>query len=370
MVGAPALADGADAALPAAFGNLSRGNARAALLARNAPLARSTYAHVTALARTLDDAGLRESLLALIDAPQAEYAVRHPSAAARSAVRDELARAGFVAADAPVSGLFPPGTEPGAVHGVQPFWSTPGSGEDSHHAYPGGLAIHEYFNASIAVGFAQTYDRLYFDRATIDRDTVVAAALYHDIMKTVVFQWHDDGTLFDELSVAGTGAHHILSGAEAIARGCTPRFVTTLLSAHAAPSLGDEAKVAAWCKAAAIVAGVDPVDVGLLAAGGTLAASPVPTEAFVSYLSDHDYVLSIHAAHVVGARLKVRYERIAVRLERPVGFPWYRAAILAHATALALYDRLARRGADDFERELTRLETVIAPDLAQLVALP
>ena len=42
-----------------------------------------------------------------------------------------------------MSGIFPPGTEPGSPNVLQPFWSTPGSGQGSHHAYPGGLAAHE-----------------------------------------------------------------------------------------------------------------------------------------------------------------------------------------------------------------------------------
>ncbi len=168
--------------------------------------------------------------------------------------------------------------------------------------------MHESFNATVAESFAASYDRHYFGgRPTISRDTVVAAALYHDMMKTVVFGWNDDGTPFDELTIAGTGGHHVLSGAEALARGHDARFVTTLLSAHAAPSLGDESKVVAWCRAAAIVAGVDPVAYGLVKPAGAnfvLAADPVPIEAFVNFLSDHDYVLSVHAMHVVAARLQ------------------------------------------------------------------
>ena len=46
----------------------------------------------------------------------------------------------------------------------------------------------------------------------------IAAALYHDIMKAVVFQWREDGTLLDELTIAGTGAQYP-SGAEAIVHG-------------------------------------------------------------------------------------------------------------------------------------------------------
>jgi hypothetical protein len=82
--------------------------------------------------------------------------------------------------------------------------------------------------------FAATFDRHFFGgRSTVSRDTVIAAALFHDAMKTLVFGWNDDGSLFDKLTIAGTGGHHALSGA------------------------------------------------------------------FVNSLSDHDYVVAVHATHVV-----------------------------------------------------------------------
>ncbi len=352
-------------ALPEPRGPLGRGNAAAAELARRSPLAAATYARVEALAASIEARDLRESVLDLLRGGRAAYADRHPDAAARGAVRDALARAGFVAADAPVRGIFPPDTEPGAPTVPQPFWAAPGSADGSHHAYPGGLAMHESFNAALAVGCAQTYDAHYFGgRPTVSRDTLIAAALYHDIMKTVVFAWNDDGTLLAELTIAGTGGHHVLSGAEAIARGRDARFVTTLLSAHAAPSLGDEVKVVAWCRAAAIVAGVDPVAYGLVrreGAGYVLAADPVPLEAFVSHLSDHDYVVSVHAAHVVAPRLEQRWERSPALAALAPTAAWYRAALLSRTSELALYDALARGGSEAFERALRAAELQLAP---------
>jgi hypothetical protein len=352
-------------ALPEPRGPLSRGNAVAASLARGSTLVNATYARVEALAGAIEDRGLRGNVLDLLRTPRALYAERHPTPAARTAVRDALAQAGFVTADAAVRGIFPPGTEPEATTSVQPFWSAPGSKDGSHHAYPGGLAVHETFNASMARAFASTYDDHYFGgRPTISTDTVIAAALYHDIMKTVVFGWNADGTLFDELTIAGTGAHHILSGAEAIVRAEDPRFVTTLLSAHAAPSLGDEVKVVAWCRAAAIVAGADPIAYGLLRREGTgygLAADPVPLEAFVNHLSDHDYVVSVHAMQVVSSRLQQRWSRLPSLVSLAPTFAWYRAMILSRTTALALYDTLARRGPDGFDGALLRTEMQLAP---------
>jgi hypothetical protein len=344
---------------------LTRGNAAAASLARGANLVTATYARVEALASSIEDRTLRAAILELLRNPHPLYAERHPTPASRLAVRDALAREGFVTANAPVRGIFPPGTEPDATTAVQPFWCAPGSSEGSHHDYPGGLAMHEAFNAAMATTFASTYDAHYFGgRPTVSRDTVIAAALYHDIMKTVVFGWNDDGTVFDELTIAGTGAHHVLSGAEAIARAHDPRFVTTLLSAHAAPSLGDEPKVVAWCRAAAIVANVDPVAYGLVKRDGSnfvLAADPVPLEAFVNHLSDHDYVVSVHAMHVISARLQQRWSRQEGLTRLAPTFPWYRAMILARTTALALYDTLARNGSDAFDRTLVRTESQLAP---------
>jgi hypothetical protein len=318
---------------------MTAGNARAAKLAAASPFVRDVYAKTESLARSIGDGALRASVLDLLHDPRALYGRRHPSEEARLAVRDALARAGFVETHAPVAGIFPHGTEASARSAPQPFWSAPGSSYGSHHAYPGGLAVHEYFNGATAVAYTETYDRLYFsDTKTLDRDTVVGAALYHDIMKAVVFQWNDDGSLTNEATIAGTGAHHALSGAEAIVRGRSPRFVVTLLSAHAAPSLGDEAKVVAWCRAAAIVAGVDPVAYGLLErSGGTyaLAIRPVPIEAFVTYLSDHDFALATHAYHEVAPKLNILMQNSYGSQTGQAA--WFRNAIFAQSSAIRLY---------------------------------
>jgi hypothetical protein len=359
VLGATAMAEAADVTnypLPAARTNLSQANARAARIAAASPFVRATYSKVEAIARTITDEPLRASILAFLRDPTPVYAQKYPTLEARTEIRDQLARAGFIKPSDPVSGIFPAGTEVGGKFGVQPFWATPGSTDGSHHAYPGGLAVHEYFNSTMALTFANTYDRVYFDgKSRVDHDQVVGAALYHDIMKAVVFQYNEDGTLFDELTIAGTGGHHILSAAEALVHGRSAKFVTTLLSAHAAPSLGDEKLVVAWARAAAIVAGIDPVAYGLLKKDGSdfsLAVLPT-TEAFVNHLSDHDYVLSVHAMHEVSTRLRTRYDaRPAIST-----FPWYRSAVLSQEPAIALYDVLTRNGEAAFASAVARVES-------------
>jgi len=333
--------------------DLSAGNARAARIAASSPLVAKTFAEALQLARSIQAATLRQSVIDLLSDPRPFYARKHPTAESRAGLRDLLVRERLIATDAPLGGIFPPGTEIDAAHAPQPFWAAAGSDANSHHSYPGGLAVHEAYNARIAVAFANGYDHEYFGgRATVDRDVVIAAALYHDIMKSVVFQWNDDGTIFGEIPIGGTGGHHALSGAEAIARGCSPGFVITLLSAHAAPSLGDETKVATWCRAAALIAGVDPVEYGLVKKSGSeyaLAPTYVPIEAFVSYLSDHDFVLSIHAVRAVLPQL----QRVAPRYLKADAYPtfaWFKNAALSHLSAIGLYQTLVAGGEPAFDR--------------------
>lgn len=342
----------ASAAVPAAFTvpqGLSAANARAAALAAASPRVRQLYGRVETLAASIGDATLRADVTALLQTATPRYQQHYATPEQQAALRDALALEGFVKADEPLQGIFP--LAPGER--ALPFWAAPGSETGGHHSYPGGLCMHELFNASMGEQFCQTYDRLYFGgHGSVDRDTAVAAALYHDIMKVVVFQYHDDGTFFKEASIGGTGAHHVLSGAEAIVRGRDARFVVTLLSAHAAPSLGDEAKVVAWCRAAALIAGVDPVAYGLVRKttdGWALAQRP-PIEAFVNHLSDHDFVLSIPASTAVEAQLRVVAPHYGVAATGGA-FEWWRLGLLSKMSSIALYQALTR-GDESFNAAL------------------
>ena len=347
----PLVTSVADAAtMPASLvvpKGLTPSNARAASIAASSPFIARLYGEIRALAHSIGDARLRANVVNLLEHPEPHYMRRYPTQQSRAELRDALARAGFVAADASIAGIFPP---IGAQGIAQPFWSAPGSDTNGHHSYPGGLCAHELFNARMGEQFAQTYDRQFFDgRRDVDRDVAIGAALYHDIMKTVVFQYNDDGTFFEELSIGATGGHHCLSGAEAIARGLDARFVTVLLSAHAAPSLGDEAKVVTWCRAAAMIAGVDPVEYGLVrrTADGYALAALAPIEAFVNHLSDHDYVLAIHAAHEVRPELARLAPRLGVDASNARDLNWWRLRICSERSEIALYHALTR-GDDAF----------------------
>jgi hypothetical protein len=198
------------------------------------------------------------------------------------------------------AGVFPPLVDDGTLCPRLPqrFWSAPGSSTGGHHSYPGGLAVHETFNLISDLHFAAGYRRVYGHTrgdglpevgreheptdVAIDEDLTIAAPIWHDWAKPLVFQWNADGTEFTELNFGGTGSndawgapgdsrtggHHILGVAEAMKRGLPPELVIMQASAHAAPTSGNEYKVVNWLRAAAIIARIDPVARGFLRVDG------------------------------------------------------------------------------------------------------
>lgn len=352
---------------------IGAGNEAAAAIAGRSPLVRSALARLKQSLMTIDDRSLRERTFDALFNPRT--CIRHRiglTPAKQQAILYRLHAEGLYAdADArafpggAAAGVFPPvGAEASLCpHLPQAFGTAPGSSFGGHQSYPGGLAVHEGFNLSSALSFADNYQSAYGQPGPdglprmallpasgtraggdldISRDAIIAAPLWHDWAKSIVFQWNADGTEFAEFSFGGnglndndgkagdsrTGGHHILSLAEAIARDLPARFVITQASAHSAPTLGNEYKVVNWIRAASIIAMVDPVARGLLtrdasgrwhlpavrATGGIdfNAAGQVNlrVEETIHTLSDADFVFSIPAvteAQVILQKLAPRY---------------------------------------------------------------
>jgi hypothetical protein len=189
--------------------------------------------------------------------------------------------------------LFPDCTNP--QKSPQAFISAPGSSYDSHHSYPGGLAVHTAINLSIASGIYNIYDDVF--RYKMDYDAILAAEALHDIAKPWVFQWLNDGTSLPEFQIAGTGAHHILSLAETIYRGFPTHVIVAQACAHNHPGTkADEAEVARWLMAAAIIARKNPIRQKLLNEDGLTLNGANRQEGYIVHLGDHDFILSVPAA--------------------------------------------------------------------------
>ena len=166
----------------------------------------------------------------------------------------------------------------------------------------------------------------------LSQDLMIAAPIWHDWAKPMVFQWNSDGTEFKELSFGGNGvtdnfgaagnskteAHHILSIAEAMKRGLPPDLVIAQASAHSHSTADSKYKVANWLHAAAIIAQIDPIASGYLTqdAQGHLrlpplrrlgdvnlnSASPSQSNLLVEYplhaVSDSDFVATEPAVSI------------------------------------------------------------------------
>ena len=151
----------------------------------------------------------------------------------------------------------------------------------------------------------------------------------------------------------------MLSIAESIVRGIPSEVVAAQACAHDHPgSAKSEASVVGWLKAAAIIAGVDPVKSGLLAEDGKTLPMPRRMEGFVTHLGDHDYVLSVP---VVGWLLPVMKKIAAAAYgmsEKDLsGRPFHclRNYIFSQETAMNLYSAYVREGEDGVRRVMNTL---------------
>src|SRR5262249_53524493 len=105
------------------------------------------------------------------------------------------------------AGIFPALLQDGSdcPHFPQPFFSAPGSSYGGHHSFPGGLVVHETFNDLSNLQLAAGYRRVYGNSRRdglpvvgpgegrdieISRDVTLAAPLWHDWAKPMVFQWN------------------------------------------------------------------------------------------------------------------------------------------------------------------------------------
>jgi hypothetical protein len=397
-------------------------NTGAAQTALGSPLVTSAMAFIrTQLATVKDETIRRETEDAVFNADTCVHSRIGVDDAKKQAILQALETEGLIdvtdGAKFPgglVAGVFPPlRDEDSACPKLpQPYTAAPGSFFGGHHSEPGGLAIHVAVNLSSAINLAATYRRVYgTDNAAglpvvassdmpgtsdpdfeIDQDIVVATPIWHDWAKTIVFQWNSDGSEFPEFNFAGngktdkwgepgstkTGAHHIISVAETIARGLPPAFIIAQASAHGSPTSGNEHATVNYIRAAALLAGVDPVAKGYLVkdAAGHLRVAPVrrlgatditaalPNQSNLLYeyvlhnISDSDYTFTQPAVaqselflRLVAA--KFGYDPADVQRYNT----GYRNPVLSYLGAERVAIFYAHGGLDAVEREVAKVKT-------------
>ena len=356
--------------------DLAEGRRQAVAVAQRSRLVMRTVERVRVLAAELADPIARGRTLDLLENPAPTYQLRSPTPADREAVRQELLAAGLIPESTTVDGIFPPVADP--CEAPQPFWSAPGSGFGAHHAYPGGLAVHELGFARTAAHYRETYDEVYDLEAApgaIDGHLLTGVSLWHDIQKVTVFQWQADGSELAEQTIADTGAHHTLGGAEAIIRGMSPEWVTVQLCAHDAPTLvqlrpgqAGRQRVVNYIRAAAIIARVDPVSSELLLRtkddGFALRQNAPRIEGYIANFADGDYLFTNDAIPLLVSTLTEIAAGYGIDSTRgPARFNLFRNLVLSQLSEVRLYGVLQQDGIDgvraviDREVDLDQLRT-------------
>ncbi len=396
-------------------------NAEAVKLASSSALVRSAMAFIKAQATQIKDPKVRE---------QTEDAVFNGETCVKSRVNltaerkqqivDTLVAEGLI--DKEETGRIPGGLVAGVFPGIRDEGTTcpklplayigaPGSVFGGHHSEPGGLPIHVAVNLTSSLNLAETYRRIYgtLDAKgmpivregesgsvdadlVIDQDIAIAAPIWHDWAKTMVFQWNADGSEFIEINFGGngktdawgapgttkTGGHHLMGVAEAMARGMPAPLLIAHASAHGAPAAGNEYSVVNWLRTAAIMAGIDPIERGYLIKdpAGRLRLAPVrklgsinilaslPNQSNLLYeyvmhnLSDADYTFTGPA--VVQSELFLR------NLAPKFGYDpadatryntSFRNPVLSHLSAERVQVLYANGGIERVEAEIGKLKT-------------
>lgn len=295
MLNMPGMSFAAGAKVKAAsYNNLPD----AVTLAANSELVQLSYQKIKDAVKTIQDPSLARMTMDIVNNPVPTFMNNYQLPGSKRALYNKLAAAGLLdTSKISAEQLLPPysGKLP------QPFYSAPGSGYASHHAYPGGLATHTAANLCISEGIYNTYKDIF--NSDISRDIIISAQALHDLAKPLVFQWQKDQASLPEYTIAATGAHHILSIAEVIYRGFPVEEIVAQACAHTIPTGKDEQVVAGYLKAAAIIAGKDAVKLGLVNSDNTI-PTPHKQEGYIVSLGDHDFVLSSPACQKSVAILK------------------------------------------------------------------
>lgn len=315
--------------------------------ARRSVVVQTAWEQLLASAGRLRDVAVRTAVLDILRNPDTKLDLSREAEIVRTLHAEGLL-------DAKSGSVFPENGQEGKA--PQPTWSAPGSGYGSHHAYPGGLVVHVALNVLSAEKLLASYsDNNVCDLSATD---AVGGELLHDLHKPWVFQWLADNSSRKERTLAATGEHHVLSVAESIRRGLPTSLVVAQACAHEHPgSSAGEAQVVGWLRAAAIIAGVDPVKAGLLAADGRTLPLPRRTEGFVVHLADHDWVISVPACQwTVKALAELAKRRWGVDAEKsPKEFNAIRNWVLANLTAMRLHAIRSSEGDEAFARDVTRV---------------
>lgn len=147
------------------------GNTDAIRIAQKSPLVQSAQNFLVKQTEQIQDSKLRQATYDAIANPKTCITHRAElTDSQKQNILQQLQQAGLLdpADDSTfpgglTAGVFPPVVDDGSAcpQLPQPFFSAPGGANNSHHAYPGGLPVHEAFNNLSGLTFASNYRLIY-----------------------------------------------------------------------------------------------------------------------------------------------------------------------------------------------------------------
>lgn len=323
-------------------------------MAKKSKMVMDSWDYLQMSVATIKDQKVRGTVSEILANPAPTFVEPIYSGAAKEQVWQELKGKGFLQ-DVPQD-QFLPQTD-NSQQSPQPFHSAPGSGYQSHHAYPGGVVTHTALNVKSSLAIYEGYRETY--GYELDRDVVIASQVLHDLHKPWVFQWGEDGASRTELGLAGTGEHHPYSVAESIYRGLPAEICVAQACAHNHPgSPKDEKDPVSWINSACILLGVDPKQKGLLDSSGETLPQPRRMENFVCHLGDHDWVLTVPAAKwLIPVMQSIAVEKYGLTEQDLQGkkFNAFRNYVFSQATIMALYQLYSTKGKEALTETVTSI---------------
>lgn len=325
-------------------------------MAKNSGPVMQSWSYIKSLVSSIQNPTLRRQVLAIIENPSPT--LLNKLSGRKTEVFATFEKEGWIngkAKDVSYETFLP---EKGhSKKANQPFYTAPGSGYSSHHSYPGGLATHTALNLKMSLALYKNYADVY--QMHLDRDVIIAAQTLHDLHKPWVFQWQENGASRTEKKLASTGEHHVLGVAESISRGLPAEVCVAQACAHNHPGFSkDEASPVRWLKAAAVIAGVDPVEYGLLADDGTTLPLQRSMEAFVTHLGDHDWILSVPAAKwLIPAMEEIAQEDYKMTADDLKGknFNGFRNVVFSQATIMKLYHIMQKNSKEALRKQVHKI---------------
>ena len=267
-------------------------------MARRSGLREAGYTYLMGKAQKVSDSKVRAIALEGLRNPMPIILEKYPDKASKEACRQKLLAAGYIKPENTIDEIFPP-----LLTKDLRFWDAAGGGWGGHHAYPCGLITHVASDMQIALGVFSIYEETY--GYSLDEELLTNAILLHDNLKPWVLQWNGENRCLPEINIAGTGCHHVQEIADVMYRNLDPDLVITLADSHEHPGWkSQEDQVVGWIKAAAIIAGKDPIKEGYLDKSGEALPLPRRPEGFLVHLGDHDFVLTSPVSKWVHAELQ------------------------------------------------------------------